>query len=96
MSRVVMVWFRATRADDDVCRERLAELGRRMADAFGIEARAGWRDEAGFRTWLETYEPLSPARCDTFVEALRIEAVTLGLDTLALNGRHVEAFDWAA
>ena len=91
-----MVWFRATRADDDVCRERLAELGRRMADAYGIEARAGWRDEAGFCTWLETYEPLSPARCDTFVEALRIEAVTLGLDTLALNGRHVEAFDWAA
>ncbi len=89
-----MVWFRADRADDDACRERLAELGRRLADAHRIEARAGWRDETGYRTWLETYEPLAAAQCDAFVAALRAEANALGLDALALNGRHVEAFDW--
>lgn len=89
-----MVWFRAARADDHACRERLAELGRRMSEAHGIEARAGWRDETGCRTWLETYEPLALAGCDAFVAALRSEAAVLGLDALALNGRHVEAFDW--
>lgn len=89
-----MVWFRAARADDHACRERLAELGLRMSEAHGIEARAGWRDETGYRTWLETYEPLAVARCDAFVAALRSEAAVLGLDALALNGRHVEAFDW--
>lgn len=89
-----MVWFRAARADDDNCRERLAELGRRLASAHHVEARAGWRHEAGYRTWLETYEPLAATRCDDFVAALQAEASALGLDALALNGRHVEAFDW--
>jgi len=95
VSRVVMVWFRAARADDDACRERLAELGRRLAGTHHIEPRAGWRDETGYRTWLETYEPLAAAQADAFVAALRAEATALGLDALALQGRHVEAFDWS-
>lgn len=94
MSRVVMVWFRAARADDGACRERLAELGRRMSEAHGIEARAGWRDEPGFRTWLETYEPFVPGHCDAFIARLQAEADALGLGALALDGRHLETFDW--
>lgn len=98
MSRVMMVWFRADRARDDACGERLAALARRMTDAHGISARWGWRDEAGagYRTWLETYEPLAAERCDAFVDSLQAAARELGLDALALNGRHVEAFEWSA
>lgn len=93
---VVMVWFRADPARSDLCDERLAALAQRMRQAFGVEARWGWRDEPGFRTWLETYEPLPPARCDAFIEALRANAGAVGLDALASGGRHVEVFEWSA
>ena len=42
-----MVWFRADPGHNDVCRARLAALGERMKQGWGVEARCGWRDEAG-------------------------------------------------
>lgn len=96
MSQVVMVWFRADRAQDSACAERLSALGRRMAETHGVEARSGWRDEPGYRTWLETYEPLDAGRCDAFIGALQAAAKELGLDALATGGRHVEVFEWSA
>ncbi|MBX3591054.1 MAG: DUF4936 family protein [Burkholderiaceae bacterium] len=96
MSHVVMVWFRADRAQDRACAERLSLLGRRMAGAQGVEARSGWRDEPGYRTWLETYEPLGAGGCDAFIGALQAAAKELGLDALAMGGRHVEVFEWSA
>ncbi len=91
-----MVWFRADRAQDGAYAERLSALGRRMAETHGVEARSGWRDEPGFRTWLETYEPLAAERCDAFIGALQAAAKELGLDALAAGGRHVEVFEWSA
>ena len=77
-----MVWFRADPGHNDVCRARLAALGQRMRQAWGVEARCGWRDEAGagYRTWLETYEALGAGQCDAFIDALRSGAAALGLD----------------
>jgi len=96
MSQVVMVWFRADRAHDGACAERLSALGRRMAGAHGVEARSGWRDEPGYRTWLETYEPLDAGSPSSNRGALQAAAKELGLDALATGGRHVEVFEWSA
>ena len=97
MAGVVMVWFRADPAHNDECRAQLAALGRRMRQDWGVEARFGWRDEAGagYRTWLETYEPLGAEHCDPFIDALRSGAAALGLDALAIGGRHAEVFEWS-
>ncbi len=91
---VVMVWFRAERARDDEVARLLAALGERMAADHGVDSRAGWRDETGYRTWLETYEPVAPESCDAFIDALQAHAFALGLGALAPQGRHVEVFRW--
>ena len=98
MNCVVMIWFRADRARDDEVARALAALGGRMAADHRVDARAGWRDEAGadYRTWLETYEPLAPEACDAFIDALQTQARALGLEALAPHGRHVEVFRWCA
>lgn len=98
MACVVMVWFRADPAHNEECLRRLARLRERVAGGGRIEARAGWRDETGvaYRTWLETYEPLETAHCEAFIGTLRAAAAELGLEALALNGRHLEVFEWSA
>ncbi|RPH62783.1 MAG: DUF4936 family protein, partial [Burkholderiales bacterium] len=98
MTCVVMVWFRADPARSDECHSRLAALGQRLAQTYGVGARSGWRDEAGagYRTWLESYEPLACDRCEAFIRSLQVEATAQGLDGLAIGGRHVEVFEWSA
>ncbi|HLS57412.1 MAG TPA: DUF4936 family protein [Zeimonas sp.] len=98
MACVVMVWFRADPARNDECRRALAALGRQMRESHGVDARFGWRDEpgAGYRTWLETYEPVAAERCGAFTDALRSAAAALGLDALSIGGRHDEVFEWGA
>lgn len=97
MSCVVMVWFRADRAHDARCHAALATLVGRVAQAHGVTARFGWRDQhdAAFRTWIEVYEPLPASACDDFAAALAGQASEIGLDALASNGRYVEVFEWA-
>ena len=97
MARVVMVWFRADPAHDDECRRGLAALGRRMRESHAVDARFGWRDEpgAGYRTWIETYEPVAAERCDAFTQALRSAAAAPGLDALSMGGRHDEVVEWS-
>lgn len=96
MRCVVMVWFRADGARNDEVARTLAALGERLTAERQVDARAGWRDEPGYRTWLETYEPVAPEDCDAFIAALQAHARALGLDALALQGRHVEVFRWCA